>query len=324
MSMSLLQRCYPMKKPLLFGIVLSFLSLPAFAAPMVVASIKPVHSLVAAIMQGVGEPSLIVEGAGSPHSFNLKPSLADKIAKADLIFWVGPNLETFLVKPLANLGKPDRAIALIETEKLVLHDFREADDFAGHGEEHNEAGHEEKTDDGHHHDGGVDPHIWLDLDNAMLMATRIETALSQTDPDNAALYQRNATALHAQLGAMKSRIAARLAALKQQRFVVFHDAYQYFEHQFGLSADQALTLNTDIKPGAAHLASIQHHIKEDGIGCVFIEPQFNPDIAKLVIEGSNAKIHSLDPLGAAMKDGPALYPALIEAMAEAFSTCLTH
>ena len=304
----------------------------AHADVNVIASIKPVHSLVAAVMQGAGEPSLIIEGAGSPHTYSLKPSQAAALQNADLIFWIGEDLEAFLEKPISTIGS-GKSVELIHSHGLETLGFREGGAFAkhGHGDEHAEEdhGHEEdhaegdEHEDDHHHDGDVDMHAWLDPMNAKAMAHEITEALAEADPDNAALYEKNAAALAERLDTLTTELSTELDPVKNKGFIVFHDGYQYFEHRFGLSAAGSITVSPDVMPGADRIREIQARIGELGATCVFAEPQFEPRLITVATEGSDARGGTLDPLGADIEAGPDLYFTLMRNMAASFSSCLS-
>lgn len=330
------------------------------AAPKVVASIKPVHSLVAAVMQGVGEPALIVEGAGSPHTYSLKPSQAKALQEADLVFWIGHELEAFLEKPVETIGTNARAVELIDAHGLIKLPFREGGPFEAHrhgedeghdhaaeadghdhAEEHakeehehehaHEHEHEHKHETaeaaGHDHDddhahGAFDTHVWLDPENAKAMVSEIAEALAEADPDNAATYEANAASTIARLEALHTDIDARLAPVRGKGFIVFHDAYQYFEKRFDISASGSITVSPEVMPGAERVAEIKGRISELGATCVFSEPQFEPKLIQVVTEGTPARAGVLDPLGAELADGPDLYFGLIDGLATSMQECL--
>ncbi|QGZ37133.1 zinc ABC transporter substrate-binding protein ZnuA [Stappia indica] len=313
------------------------------AAPKVVASIKPVHSLVASVMQGVAEPQLIIEGAGSPHTYSLRPSQARALQEADLIFWIGHELEAFLEKPVETIGTGAKSIELIDAHGLVKLPFREGGAFEGHdhgehGGEHGHADHDEdKHDDhaGHDHDethghddghghahGAFDAHIWLDPENAKAMVSEIAEALSAADPDNAAAYEANAAKTVERIETMRTDIDARLAPLRGKGFIVFHDGYQYFEKRFGVTASGSITVSPEVMPGAERVTEIKARIGELGATCVFAEPQFEPKLIQVVTEGTKARSGVLDPLGAELADGPDLYFGLIDGLASSMEQCL--
>ncbi|PYE87666.1 zinc ABC transporter substrate-binding protein ZnuA [Phyllobacterium leguminum] len=294
----------------------------------VVASIKPIDSLVAAVMEGVGKPTLIVQGAGSPHAYSLKPSDAEAIEHAKIIFWVGPGLENFLNKPLETLGAGAKIVALADAPGLTKLKFREGGPFEAHehGDEAGE-GHDHAQGEGHeHHDhahGEYDMHIWLDPENAKIFVQDIARTLSEADPANAGRYESNAQAYSAKLDALTKEVAAELAPVKDKPFIVFHDAYQYFDKRFGLNTVGSLTVSPESMPGAQRVSEIHDKVKQLGATCVFAEPQFEPRLVKTVTEGTDAKSGVLDPLGASLKDGPDLYPQLIRNLADSLKGCLS-
>ena len=355
----------------------------------VVASIKPVHSLVAAVMQGVGTPDLIVQGAGSPHTYALKPSQAKQLQEADLVFWMSHDLEAFLEKPIEGIATKATSVLLTESHGLTKLTFREGGAFDSHGhdehddhkdhddhseekhddhgqddhaeekqddhghddhaedkhddhvhddhagDKHDDHGHddhddhaEEKHDDHDDHDDhgheGFDPHVWLDPLNAKAMVHEIEEALSEADPDNAAAYAANAESVMGKLDSLVAEIDAELQPVKGRRYVVFHDAYQYFETRFGVSAVGSITVSPEILPGAERVSELQEKVRSLDATCVFSEPQFEPKLVATVTENTNAGTGVLDPLGAAIDDGPDLYFTLIRNMARALKECLSR
>lgn len=306
----------------------------ALAAPQVVVSIKPIHSLVAAVMQGVGEPSLIVEGAASPHTYSLKPSNARALENADVVFWVGPGLEAFLEKPLDALAGEAKVVELEDAPGLVRLPFREGGAFEAHddGDEHAEgedhAGHDEHAADEHagedhdHEHGGFDMHLWLDPMNAKAMAAQIEATLVAADPANAARYKANGIALAAEIDALDKEIASTVVPVLDKPFVVFHDAYQYFEKRYDIRIAGSITVSPETMPGAERIAEIHAKVKDLKAACVFAEPQFEPKLISVVTEGTDAKSGVLDPEGGALDAGPALYPALMRNLAKSLADCL--
>lgn len=323
---------------------------PLFSAPAamaldgVVASIKPVHSLVAAVMEGVAKPQLLVKGAGSPHTYSMRPSEAAMLEEAQVIFWTGPGLELFLEAPLETLAGKASIVSLSETPGLTLLDMREGgafeahehEDEAGHHHDHQSDAHHSHAHDEHvhddhghgeHEDGGAlagkDMHIWLDPENARLLVRRIAAVLSEEDPGNVETYQANAGRLEARLDAFTAEAGEILAGVREEPFVVFHDAYHYFEHRFGLSAAGSITVSPEVAPGARRLAEIREKIIELGASCVFSEPQFEPKLIDSVTEGTNVRTGVLDPLGADIDNGPELYFALMGNLARSLADCLS-
>lgn len=291
-------------------------------APAVVASIKPVHSLVSAVMAGVGAPALIVQGGGSPHTYALKPSEARALQQADVVFWIGPALEAFLERPVETLGTDATIVTLGDSDGLTKLAFREGGPFEAHDHEKAEHHHGEAAQEEGHGHGGTDMHLWLDPENAKVMAGRIAAALAAADPDHAATYAANAEALQARLDALKAEIADELAPVRDRPFVVFHDAYRYFENRFGVTAVGSITVSPEAAPGAQRLLDIHDKIGRLGAACVFAEPQFEPKLIAVVTEGTDARAGVLDPLGAELADGPDLYFELIRAMATSLKQCL--
>ena len=297
----------------------------------VVASIKPIHSLASYLMDGVGKPDLIVDGYNSPHGFALKPSHAKMLQNADLIFWVGEDLESFLEKPLNSIAKKAEKIELMEIKGLNKLEFRERNIFEGHDDhghdehkkedEHKEHGHkEDKHDDHHEHAHGEhDPHIWLDPMNAKVILKEMAEHLIENDQKNASTYKANLKKALKDLDKLTKKVKSDLN--KDFKSIVFHDAYQYFEKRFDVNVLGAFTVNTDVLPGAEQLSEIREIIEHDKVSCVFSEPQFNPDIINAVAKDMNIKTGVLDPLGATLTPGKTLYFDLIRNMSKTFKSC---
>ena len=357
----------------------------------VVASIKPVHSLVAGVMEGVGEPGLLVRGAGSPHTYSLRPSEAAMLEGADVVFWVGPDLEMFLSGALDTLASNATVVKLSEADGLTRLEYREGgpfeahthdhDDHEDHGHGHDEHGHDDHAHDdhghsheeaghshddhghghdehghddhahddeghsheeaGHSHDdhghgdhahddhghehahhGAYDMHMWLDPENAKMFVGEIEAALSAADPDNAETYAENAEALRGRLDELSAEVEAQLADVRGRGFIVFHDAYQYYENRFGVTATGSITVSPEVMPGAARIDEIRTRVRDLGVSCVFSEPQFEPRLVQVVTEGTPARAGVLDPLGADLDDGPELYFDLVRNLTTSLTECL--
>ena len=317
--------------------LLSTITFIAQAKINVVASVKPVHSLVAAVMEGIGAPVLIVKGAASPHTYALKPSQAEQIEKADLVFWMGHSLETFLEKPLESLASKAMVVELMDSHGLKKLEMREGGGFDEHDhDDHDEDGHKEHEDhseeehDNHaeeshddHGHGKFDVHVWLDPENAKVMANEIMEALKKVDPGNAKKYETNTKKVVEKLNRLVAEVSAKLATAKGKGFVVFHDAYQYFEKRFGLKAVGSITVSPEVVPGVKRIKELKTKIKELNALCVFSEPQFKPKLVSTVVEGTKAKTGVLDPLGAAIQNGPKLYFILIRDMANSLNKCLS-
>ncbi|WP_424984110.1 zinc ABC transporter substrate-binding protein ZnuA [Maritalea sp. S77] len=313
----------------------------------VVTSIRPLHSLVANVTQGVSTPINIVPANASPHDYALKPSDAQALQNADIIFWVGHELESFLAKSITSLPQEAKVIELQDHEDHFhflpirevslddhdhdAHDHEEHEHEDDHGHDDHEHDHDDEhahedehghdDHEGHHH-GDTDLHIWLDVENAKHFVELVAEELSTVDSEHAAQYQENAAATLEKLDALNAEIKAQLAGLEAHKFVTFHDAYQYFEAQYGLTNAGTVTLSPEIKPGAKRLTELKAHLKEDQISCIFAEPQFDAKLVDLAVEGTNVKQAVLDPLGAELEDGPELYFNLIRDMGNSFADCL--
>jgi zinc transport system substrate-binding protein len=348
-----------MKKLKKISFILSILSLltiftQANAEIKVVTSIKPIHSLASYLMDGVGKPDLIVDGFNSPHGFSMKPSHANMLQNADIIFWVGEGMENFLEKPLNSIAKKAEKIELMEIKGLKVLKFRERnifdehdhDDHDDHGkkeddhDDHDNDDHGKKEDDHDHDDhddhskkeddhedhgheghghGEFDAHIWLDPINAKAILNEMFEHLIENDPKNETKYKNNLDKALKEIDKLTIDVMTDLS--NSVSSIVFHDAYQYFEKRFNVKILGAFTVNTDVMPGAEQLAEIREIIEHDKVACVFSEPQFNPDIINAVAKDMKIKTGVLDPLGATLDPGKVLYFNLIRNMSNSFKGC---
>ena len=322
-----------MKKLKKISLILSILSLISFITPVnaevkVVTSIKPLHSLASYLMDGVGKPDLIVDGYASPHGFSMKPSHAKMLQNADLIFWVGEDLENFLEKPLSSIAKKAEKIELMEIKGLNVLKFRERNIFDEHDHDDHDD-HAKKEDDHDDHDGHddheghahgeFDPHIWLDPLNAKVILKEMTEHLIENDSKNASTYKSNLDKALKDIDKLTMDVMTELN--QSVASIVFHDAYQYFEERFNVKILGAFTVNTDVMPGAEQLSEIREIIEHDKVKCIFSEPQFNPDIIKVVAKDMNIKTGVVDPLGATLNPGKDLYFDLIRNMSASFKGC---
>ena len=302
-------------KSVLFVSTFSLLSFFSYAQAeiKVIASIKPIHSLVSYVMDGVGTPEILVDGSSSPHSFQLKPSHAKMLQNADIVFWIGEDLETFLETPLDSIATNAKKIAIMELNDIQLLEFREKHIFEDHDEHVEEDGHDE------HNHGEFDIHFWLDPEIAKVIVKNIARELSKIDVANKSIYKANAVKAIEELDALITTTKLRINT--NASYVVFHDAYQYFEKRFGIEVLGALSVNPEILPGAKQLAEIREVIQHEKVNCIFSEPQFNPSIANTIAQDTGVKSAVLDPLGARLEPGKDLYFDLIKDMASSFESC---
>ena len=290
----------------------------ANAEVRVVASIKPVHSLVSAVMSGAGEPELIIQGATSPHTFSLRPSDARNIQDAEVIFMIGDALETSLAGSIDTLGRNARVVRLADTEGLIRLPLREGATFEAHDHDH-----EEERDHQEHEDEAFDMHIWLDPVNARTMVRAIADTLSSSDAGNAATYVSNADITVGRLDELIAQINSDVDPVRGRAFIVFHDAYHYFEDRFGLLAAGSASVSPERPPGARRIIELRERVSNLEVVCVLAEPQFDPRTVNVIIEGTSARLGTVDPLGASLDSGPELYFMLLNDMAASFTECLT-
>ena len=305
-------------------LALLFAAAPARGkVPDVVASIAPVHSLVAAVMQGVGEPQLLVPPNVSDHDYALKPSDLRKIEAADLVVWIGEPLETYLVSALESEAAAN--LPLIDTPGV---DPRPYGEEWGHANEHERRhgqeapGAEEESENGHEHIG-LDPHVWLDPIRAAAMIETLADKLAELDPEHAGTYRQNAAKTVAELKAIDASIRQRLAPVAAKPFITFHDGYSYFVDRYGLNQIGQLSVHPEQRPGAASVRALRDAIAAKGVPCGFAEPQFEATTLQNLVGDAAMNIGTLDAIGANLTPGPGLYLSLLQQNARAIESCLS-
>jgi zinc transport system substrate-binding protein len=302
---------------------------PAMAQPKVIASVVPVHGIVSAVMGEKGQPELLLEGAMSEHRASFTPQQIAGLGRADLVFIVGHGLEAKLSQlsgTEAVNGK--RFVELSEAPGVRTLPIRAGGAWEAH--EHEEDGHDH-AEDGHGHaetegSPGVlafDPHVWLDPENAKAMAAAVARELAGADPENGPHYLANAERFARSVDETSAAIAAELAPVAKTPYVVFHDAYQYFEARFGLAAAGSIADVSAAAPSAQRLREIREKIAEVKAVCVFREPQYDGKVVATVIEGTEAREGVLDPLGAALTPGAQAYQQLLRDLAKSLRQCLS-
>ncbi len=288
--------------------------------PDVVVSLKPIHSLVAGVMGETGKPRLLLKGAASPHTYQMRPSDARALAEADLIVWVGEPMETFLHRAVENLGSRSRVVTLHELPGMSL--LRNREGGIWEEDHHDEEPHVDKDEDhGHEHDE-FNMHLWLDPANAGRIVDEVAAALTYLDPARTSTWRANAAATRKRIAELHASLKARLAPVRGDAFVVFHDAYQYFERAYGLNSKGAVAVDPARAPSAKRLVELRAALAEHKIRCVFTEPQFEPDLVRTVIEGSNVRTAVLDPLGAGTKPGADAWIEIMRGLGNAMVGCL--
>lgn len=304
----------------------AWLAGPAYAdRPRVAVDIAPIHSLVAQVMEGIGMPDLIIQPGATPHEYSLRPSEAAALQSADLVFWIGPDLTPWLEEAIETLAPAADLTTLMDIDGTVQLEFREdavfeAHDHSDHADEDDHDDHDDHADHGDH--AGHDPHAWLSPKNAMTWLEVIAGRLSAVDPVNSDAYVANAASGRAVIEALMGEVDATLDPVRGRAFIVFHDAYQYFETDFDVSASGAISISDASDPSPARIAEIRGQIAEQGVDCVLAEPQFNPGLVATVLRGSDAQMGIVDPLGADLELGAELYPQLIRNLSNALAECL--
>ncbi|WP_178969471.1 zinc ABC transporter substrate-binding protein ZnuA [Neptunomonas phycophila] len=314
---------------LLMPLALAFsISFPAAHAnqekpPSVVASIIPVQLIASDLLDGIVEPKVLLPAGASPHQYSLKPSDARMLTNADVVIWIGPELERFLVKPLSQTSA--LTIKLL-TEEMIHSGEEDVDEHEHEHEHHHEEGHHEEEHydeegDGHDH-GGVDPHIWLDPHHALAIADAIHAALVQHFPHLKALLDQNLDRFTASLIQQDRALMSAFAPLSDRGFLVFHDAYGRFIEHYNLMQLGSVTINPSRKPGAKHLGELRDTVESSQAVCVFSEPQFSSAVVASIVAGTGAKVSEVDPLGQNVVLGAGAYQRFLADFAQPFYTCL--
>lgn len=292
-------------------------------SPKVVASVLPIHSLVSEIMHGVGTPQLLTPAAQSPHVSSLKPSQMKHLQNADLLVWVGELLEPALEKVVRQLSSRDTAvITLMKRNEITLLSAREKNELPEFTANHSEHDHEHEHEHGHA-ELSHDPHLWLSPTNAEAIARIVTDELVRLDPNNRHIYTANAENLLRRIAELRESLTQQIRAVADLPYVVFHDAYRYFEEEFDIHPLAMIVVNPDRPPGAKTIRDIKKLIHAKNVRCVFREPQFLPGAAATLVEGSQASLGILDPLGVELKVGVGAWFGLMQGVADSLTDCLS-
>jgi zinc transport system substrate-binding protein len=303
-----------------------FLTSPATLAEVrVLTSIKPLQLIAAAVQDGVGSPEVLLPPGASPHHYALRPSDVRRVREVALLYWVGPDLESFLPRVLAARSKP--SVAVQDLPGMHLRHFgdkhAEDDDHDQAHDEHDEQDQELADEhDQAHRPGALDAHLWLLPANARVIAARMAADLSLADPANAARYQANLAAFGARLEALDQRLQARLSGLSGKPYFVFHEAYDYFEAAYGLEHAGVFSVASEVQPGARHVAAMRARLEQAGPACVFSEPPMRPRLAETLTAGLPVTLAELDTMGGALAVDASGYESLLENLAGELAGCL--
>ena len=333
-------------------IICSSFKLFASETTGVVTTIQPINSLVGAVIGNTGKTISLIPAEISPHEHKLKPSDTKKLQNANIIFFVSDHLEYSLAKVLDKLPKNIKIINLMEEsgiKHLAIRDneaWERHDHHHGHGDhddrdkhakkhddhdhdkhakkhdDHDHDKHAKKHDDHDDHEIKDDVHIWLSPDNAVKIIKKVNKELSLYFPENTKTYNKNANQVIKKINQLKVELKNELSGIKDKPYVVFHDAYQYFETSFGLNAVGSIALEGDVASAPKQISFIKNKIVKSKASCVFQEPQFDSKLVKIVVEGTNAQIGTLDPLGVNIKSGENFYLQLLKNMAKSLKNCL--
>ncbi|WP_018872678.1 zinc ABC transporter substrate-binding protein ZnuA [Thioalkalivibrio sp. ALJ16] len=373
--------CSAARRPKLPALLLSLALLLGLAAPAqadtprIVTSILPVHSLVAALAGDTHEVELLVPASASPHGYAMRPSEARRLQQADLVIWVGPELEGFLERPLRGISDRATVISLMHDLDLDLLEGRSGGVWEGHHhhgdtesdahaheEDHDHHGHDHGHGNGHGHDhdgqhahgsehaesaaaddhghahghehtdgdehghghthGDHDSHIWLSPGISRAIVDQLADHLAEHSPEHAAAIRENRERLLERIDTLDATLAEQLEPVRDQPFMVFHDAYQYFERHYGLNAAGSISIDPSRMPGARRLAELRTRLAEGDVACLFTEPQFRPALAETVAAGTATRLGMLDPIGADLEPGPDAWFELMQGMADGFTDCM--
>ncbi len=300
-----MRRCFLVFTLTVLSIVLSQAQADSKTSPEIVVSIAPIHSLVTGVMEGVGEPQLLIQSTASPHHFSLRPSHMKALGKAQLVVRIGEDFERFLNRPLAHLGTNTRLLNIIELPDIERLPYRDMDAHSSH-----------------HHDQPVDPHVWLDPNNAQVIVKAVVALLSEIDAVNKVVYQTNGQRMLQDLQALDKHLTLMLSDINKKPYLVLHDAYYYFEKHYQLNQVGAVTVSPERRPGARRLSEISKKAAKESVSCIFGEPQMPAKYLEGIAEDAGLKLGVLDPLGVGLKEGQTLYFQMMNRLAESLVNCL--
>jgi zinc transport system substrate-binding protein len=295
-------------KPLVFCLLLLLATTSAVAAPQVITSIAPLHAMTSVIMRDIAQVDLLIDNNSSPHGFRLQPSAVMRVQKADLVIWIGPDLESKMVKSIRQFAPENRLLTALDLSLPSKLPNRQPGLLQEHGHEHSK--------------GAVDPHIWLDPDNAIAISTAIAERLSKIDPEHSAAYRRNSEQLVRAIKETDLEITALLKPVQNGKFVTLHDALQYFEKHYHLQSVATLTVDSHKTGSAKRLAQLKSAMISEKVLCVLHENMPDETIVDVLLEGSNAHAAEIYPLGLNSQSAQAGYPGLLRQLAKAVSECL--
>ena len=298
---------------------LSLWGISAQAQVQILTSIKPLQLIAAAIQDGQGEPQVLLPPGASPHYFVLRPSDAKRLDKADLFYWIGPDLENFLPRLLSKRSK--LSVAVQNLPELHLQYFGDEHKH-DHKDDHKQQANDLLEHDHAHQPGAVDAHLWLLPENARVIAARISADLSQRDPDNAKAYAANLHAFSQRLQTLDQQLQAELAPVQDKSFFVFHEAFNYFEQAYGLKHAGVFAISHELQPGAKHVNQMRTRLQQAGPSCVFSEPPMQPRLAHTLADGLPVTLAELDALGSDLPVSAQAYEQLLKNLATQFSACL--
>lgn len=296
--------------------VLSALSHPLFAAPVVLTSIQPLQLIASEILGEQGTSEVLLPPGASPHSFTLRPSDSRRFAAADAFFWIGPDMENFLVKLAAQRPGQSHAVQQLPGLELLYYN---GGDAAGHAAlQDNEQSAALRQHDHHHQPGGLDAHLWLSSLNARIIADHMAQEFAQLQPDAAGHYQENLQAFNRKLDLLDQELRELLLQVRKKPFFVFHEAFNYLERSYGLQHQGVLALGAEVQPGARHVQQMRLALEQAGPSCIFTEPPAPPRLAQSLIRDLPVQLQELDPLGSKIDS----YAGLLRNLAHDMHQCL--
>ena len=314
------------KKTILATSILSTALLGATftAQATVVTSIKPLGFIASSIADGVTDTEIIVPTGASPHDYNLKPSDVQKLKSAELIFWIGKDVDAFLEKSIHQVDQQNvLAIADITgvKELLTKSEHHHHDEHESHEHSHDHAH------DGHHHEVDengltINWHVWYSPEISKLAAAQLADKLAEKYPSQKAKITENLANFNRTLDEQSAKIKGQLAAYQDKGFYVFHDAYGYFNDAYGLKQTGAFTINPLVAPGAQTLAHIKEEIEAHKVSCIFAEPQFTPKVIDTLSKNTGVHVGRLDPIGDGISLGKNAYGNFMQFTADSYAECL--
>ncbi|BFU60061.1 MULTISPECIES: zinc ABC transporter substrate-binding protein ZnuA [Rodentibacter] len=309
----------------------ALLAFPMFANADVLASVKPLGFIASSIANGVTDTQVLVPPGASPHDYSLKLSDIQKVKSADLVLWIGEDVDSFLDKPINQIDRK-KVITIADLEGIepllgkAHHEHSHEEGEHNHKHSHkdeNKGEHDHDHDHDHHEGLTTNWHVWYSPAISRIVAQKVADKLTTQFPDKKELIAKNLDNFNRTLEIQSDKIKAQLAPFADKGFFVFHDAYGYFNDAYGLKQTGYFTINPLVAPGAKTIAHIKEEIEEHRVNCLFAEPQFTPKVIESLAQSTKVNVGRLDPIGDSVTLGENAYVNFLQATADSYAQCLS-